>query len=54
MITATCKNDACEWQDVERNVLGATRPVMCGACQQWCEITDERDDPPMPDDEAPS
>ena len=45
MITATCKNDACEWHNVERNVLGAPTQVMCGECHEACDITDERDDP---------
>lgn len=52
MITATCKNDACQWHNVERNVLGAPSKVQCGACRDWCEVTDKRDDPPLPDPPA--
>jgi len=49
MITATCKNEACRWHDIERNVLGAPSEVLCGECRTWCEINDERDDPPEPE-----
>lgn len=53
MITATCKNDACQWHNTQRNVLGAPAQVMCGACREWCELTDPRDDSPEPDEVTP-
>ena len=49
MITATCTTTGCKWQNVERNVLGEPSRVECGACRADCELTDARDDPPMPD-----
>lgn len=50
MITATCINTECEWNGVPRNTLGVPDRVMCGDCESACVLSDERDDPPMPDD----
>ncbi len=50
MITATCNAEHCIANSVPYFVLGSPGRVQCGACRDWCEVTDERDDPPMPDD----
>ena len=49
MITATCKTANCEQNGIGYNVAGAPPRVECGACHADCELTDPRDDPPMPD-----
>lgn len=51
MITATCTNETCQQNGIGYNFVGAPAQVQCGACRGWCEVTDERDDPPMPDDD---
>jgi len=54
MITATCKTDNCRQNGVAYNFGGHPSRVECGACHADCELSDLRDDPPMPDDEEPS
>jgi hypothetical protein len=49
MITATCNTDGCEQHGIGYNIYGAPAQVMCGACRDWCDLTDLRDDPPEPD-----
>ena len=50
MITATCNAEHCIANSVPYFVLGSPERVQCGACRDWCEVTDDRDDPPMPAD----
>lgn len=50
MITATCTNETCQQNGIGYNFVGVPAQVQCGECRDWCEVTDERDDPPMPDD----
>jgi len=52
MITATCTNDTCRWHNVERTMLGAPGRIVCGECENDCDLTDPRDDPLAPDEPA--
>jgi hypothetical protein len=49
MITATCTNTSCQSKAVDYNVLGEPKKVQCGACGEWCELTDLRPDPELLD-----
>jgi len=49
MVTATCINTDCRQHGIENNVIGEPSRVECGACYNDCELTDLRDDPPMPE-----
>ena len=49
MITATCNNNECDANGIGYNMLGDPSRVECGACHADCEVSDLRDDPPMPD-----
>jgi len=51
MITATCKNTDCKWNETPRNVEGEPAEVLCGHCRTNCQLTDLRPDPPEPIEE---
>lgn len=49
MITATCTISECQQNGIGYNIYGEPPRVECGACHADCELTDLRDDPPLPD-----
>ena len=46
MITATCRNNQCDANGVDRFTLGEPDRVQCGACGDDCELSDPQPDPP--------
>jgi hypothetical protein len=52
MITATCTNNDCTANGIGYNFLGDPSRVECGACQNNCQLTDQRDDPPQSEEPA--
>ena len=53
MITATCKNNECNANDVNRFTLGEPDHVQCGACGDDCELSNPQPDPPTDEEPTP-